>query len=232
MLQRKLVTLPALVLAFGAQLVQANPNPSSQQFIKIYQQQQGLPGANSQQTSKVAATTLQVPTGGAIHISNTSGQVQVNTLDPTQPQRVLVRLKDQPLRPYLKQQRDQLAVAGKLSRSAQQQLAKSSQSHLQRVQKSQTQVLAELRKQKLIQQVHGQFTQLTNTLSITAAPNTIEQIRRLPQVAEVYPDNKVEAFLAESVGVTKAPQVWSMRDGLSRAVTGQGVKVAVLDYRY
>ncbi len=220
MFQRKLSVTALVVLACCALPVRADS--SAQQFIHIHQQQNNPSG-------QIQTKTIPMPAGGAVSVDNLSGQLQVNSFDPRQSQRWLVRLKDQPLQPYLKQQREKLAPSGKLSRSAQQQLAKSSQTQLQRVQKSQSQVLGELRKQKLLQKVHGQFTQLTNTLSITATADSIEQIRRLPQVAAVYPDNRVEAFLAESVEITKAPQLWSMRDGQSRSITGQGVTVAVLD---
>ncbi len=228
-------TLSASVaaLAFCAQVCAAQVNQSPQQFIQVHQQhdQVGNPLDNSLDTqfNNSQSQSFSLPAGGAVSISNPTGQLQIQTLDPTRPQRLLVRLKDQALRPFLKQQSEQMRATGKLSRAQQQLLTKSSQSQLQRVQKSQNQLLGELRKQKLVQHVHGQFTQLTNTLSITAAANSIERIRLLPQVAAVYPDSQIKAFLAESVGVTKAPQLWAMRDSQSRSLTGQGVTVAVLD---
>lgn len=195
---------------------------SGQQYIQIHYQDQTRSG-------QVQTRQVELPAGGAVHVNGDKHNLQTQSLDPTKAQRLLVRLKDQPLRPYLKQQREHLAPSGKLSRAAGEQLAKSSQSQQQRLQKSQGQVLGELRKQKLVQQVHGQFTQLTNSLSITAAPNSLEQIRRLPQVAEVYPDLGVKAFLTDSVPVTHAPELWAMRDAQARPVTGQGIKVAILD---
>ena len=86
MFQRKLVTIPVLVFAFGVQLVQASP--SSQQFIQIHLQQQDQPGqagASSPQISPITTqtTTLPLSTGGAINIDNASGQMQVNSLDPS-----------------------------------------------------------------------------------------------------------------------------------------------------
>lgn len=229
----RILSAGVAALAFYAQVCVAQANQSPQQFIQIHQQhnQLGNPLGNqfNNQFNNNQPQSFALPAGGAVSISNPAGQLQIQTLDPTQPQRLLVRLKDQALRPYLKQQREQMRATGKLSRVQQQQLGKSSQSQLQRVQKSQNQLLGELRKQKLVQRVHGQFTQLTNTISITAEANSIEQIRRLPQVAAVYPDSQVKAFLAESVGITKAPQLWAMRDSQSRSITGQGVTVAVLD---
>jgi subtilisin family serine protease len=195
----------------------SNANQPAQQIIQIQNQTDHSP------------QSFVLPPNGAVNISQQAGQVQVQTLDPTQPQRLLVRLKDQPLRPYLKQQREKMRATGKLSRAERQQLSKSSQTQLQRVQKSQSQLLGELRRQKLLGQVHSQFTQLTNTLVITAEAGTIEQIRRLPQVAAVHPDAEVKALLTESVEITKAPQVWAMLDSQSRTVTGRGVTVAVLD---
>lgn len=224
-------TLSASVaaLVFCAQVCAAQVSQSPQQFIQIHQQHDQVGNPLDNQFNNSQPQSFALPAGGAVSIGNPTGQLQIQTLNPTQPQRLLVRLKDQALRPYLKQQREQMRVTGKLSRAQQQQLTKSSQSQLQRVQKSQNQLLGELRKQKLVQRVHGQFTQLTNSLSITAEANSIERIRRLPQVAAVYPDAPVKAFLAESVGVTKAPQLWAMHDSQARAITGQSVTVAVLD---
>jgi hypothetical protein len=199
----------------------ANANQPTQQIIQIQSE------ADTQANRPPQSITL--PAGGAVSISQHASQVQVQTLDPSQPQRLLVRLKDQPLRPYLKQQREKMRAMGKLSRAQRQQLSKSSQTHLQRVQKSQSQLLGELRKQKMVGHVHHQFTQLTNTLVITAEAGTIEQIRRLPQVAAIYPDAEVKALLTESVAITKAPQVWAMLDSQSRTATGRGITVAVLD---
>lgn len=221
MFSRTLSAGVAVALVFCALVYSAQANQSPQQFIQIHQQNNQLDNSPPQ--------SFALPAGGAVNISNPAGQLQIQTLNPTQPQRLLVRLKDQALRPYLKQQREQMRATGKLSRAVQQQLTKSSQSQLQRVQKSQNQLLGELRKQKLVQRVHGQFTQLTNSLVITAEAGSIEQIRRMPQVAGVYPDAQVKALLAESVAVTKAPQLWAMRDSQEREITGQGVTVAVLD---
>jgi subtilisin family serine protease len=222
MFPRTLLTGVMTALVFCSLVYPVQANQTSRQFIQIHHQE-------NNQTGNSQARPIALPPGGAVNISNQAGQLQIQTLDPMQPQRLLVRLKDQALRPYLKQQREQMLSAGKLSRTARQQLSKSSQSQLQRVQKSQNQLLGELRKQKLVQQLHGQFTQLTNSLIITAEAGSIERIRRLPQVDGVYPDAQVKALLADSVGVTKAPQLWAMLDSQARKVTGQGVTVAVLD---
>jgi hypothetical protein len=213
-----------VALAFCALVHLAQANQSPQQIIQIHQQHKQSGNQLDYHPDNSEPQSFALSAGGAVSINNQSGQLQIQTLDHTQPQRLLVRLKDQAIRPYLKQQREQMRATGKLSRAQQQLLGKSTQSQLQRVQKSQSQLLGELRKQK-----HGQFTQLTNTLSITAEANSIERIRRLPQVAAVYPDTRIKAFLAESVGITKAPQLWAMRDSQAREVTGQGVTVAVLD---
>jgi subtilisin family serine protease len=218
-----------VALAFCALVHLAQANQSPQQIIQIHQQHKQSGNQLDYHPDNSEPQSFALSAGGAVSINNQSGQLQIQTLDHTQPQRLLVRLKDQAIRPYLKQQREQMRATGKLSRAQQQLLGKSTQSQLQRVQKSQSQLLGELRKQKLMQQMHGQFTQLTNTLSITAEANSIERIRRLPQVAAVYPDTRIKAFLAESVGITKAPQLWAMRDSQAREVTGQGVTVAVLD---
>lgn len=170
----------------------------------------------------------------ASDLVNTSDNVArlpvLSSLASGQQQRLLVRLKEQALRPHLKQVRSQLSKTGKLSRTdMRQQLQKLSLSHQQVLQKNQSQILSELRKQKLLLNVHRQFTQLTNTISITASSDAIEQIRRLPQVAGVYPDSNLSLFLTDSVPVTEAPSLWAMQDSQGRSLTGKGVTVAIID---
>lgn len=188
-----------------------------------------IKSSNNPQSGDAISQQIVVPDGGAVSVGNTSGNTQIQSTDPSKPVRMLVRLKEQPLRPYLKQQRQRLSPAGKLSRAAGQQLAKSSQTRQQHLYKSQDQFVSELRKRKLVQQVHRRFTQLTNSLSISISPNNLDQIRQLPQVAEIYPDSPIKALLADSVPVTQAPALWAMHDSLGNPITGVGVKVAILD---
>ncbi|WP_152600236.1 S8 family serine peptidase, partial [Cellvibrio mixtus] len=143
--------------------------------------------------------------------------------------RLLVRLKSSASLPYFKQQREKLSAGGKVSRTGQQALAKTTASYRQGLQKSQLQLVDELRRKNYVQQVHHRFVDLTNTLSVSAPVDAIPAIRSLPQVAEVYVDNEVKALLDDSVAVTQAPSLWSMRDTNGNFVTGRGVSVAILD---
>lgn len=150
--------------------------------------------------------------------------------DPSQSVRLLVRLKDQPLKPHLQELRAQQARDSKISPALhQKQYAKTAQAHHQLLQKSQAQVLGELRRKRILDKVHRQFFNLTNTLAITTTAGKVEEIRKLPQVAAVYPDNKVSAFLEGSVALVGSETVWALKNSNDEAVTGSGVTVAILD---
>lgn len=147
----------------------------------------------------------------------------------TQPKRVLIRLKSPASQPYLKLQREQLKLTGKLSRADQQKLTKLVRDYRQGLQKSQAQLVEQLRNKQYLRHVHARFIDLTNTLVISVPEAAEDDIRRLPQVAGVYADNPVQALLDDSVSVTEAPQLWAMRDTQGNALTGWGISVAILD---
>jgi uncharacterized repeat protein (TIGR01451 family) len=66
-------------------------------------------------------------------------------------------------------------------------------------------------------------------LALTVTSTEAEQIAQMPGVARVLEDVEVQATLDESVLLIGAPQVWALTDGAGRAVTGAGIRVAVLD---
>jgi subtilisin family serine protease len=57
----------------------------------------------------------------------------------------------------------------------------------------------------------------------------MKRIEKIPGVLGVYPDYEVHALLNESVPLISADQVWAMHDANGRPVTGQGIRVAVID---
>lgn len=185
----------------------------------------------SYQTENGMVETRALPAGaGATVLGQGQKQPQIHTQDPSQPTRLLVRLKDQPLQPYLQRLRTQQAADPKTpAATRQKQLAKAAQSHQQRLQKSQSQVLSDLRRKQVLDKVHHQFIRLTNTLAITTKASNLEEIRKLPQVAAVYPDNPVTALLEHSVAKVGAHTVWTLRDNEDKSITGAGITVAILD---
>jgi hypothetical protein len=112
---------------------------------------------------------------------------QVQTFSTTG--RYLVRLKDQPLQPFVQNLKSRASVAGLSPQTMQAQLVTAAAQQKQRIQSVQNQVITTARSRRLFTQVHHQFRDLTNTLSVTLAPDALEAVRQLPQVAAVYPDS-------------------------------------------
>lgn len=181
----------------------------------------------SQQQTRMLHTGSDV---NAIRVSQNDRRTQTIIQNPKQPQRWLIRLKEKPVSVVAKEVRAQQATESKAQRATQQQrFNKAVQNQQQLVVKSQSAVLNELRRKRLLDKLHYQFTGLTNTLSITATADSIAQIRQLPQVAAIYPDSPVVATLTNSVPVISAPAVWAFKDANELSVTGRGITVAILD---
>ena len=77
-------------------------------------------------------------------------------------------------------------------------------------------------------QVEQQFSQLTNLL-LVSGPVTLPQLAAIPGVARVWPEQTYQITLSESIPKIKVPEVWGTKDRLGRTLTGQGVRIAVLD---
>jgi len=77
-------------------------------------------------------------------------------------------------------------------------------------------------------QVEQQFSQLSNLL-VVSGPVTQAQLAAIPGVVQVWPEQAYQATLTESVPIVKAPQVWAQKDKQNRDITGQSIKIAVLD---
>ncbi len=77
--------------------------------------------------------------------------------------------------------------------------------------------------------VQRSFQYLLNGLVVSLPSTQAEQLEKLPGVRAVYPDRPVQLNLTESVPLIGADQVWKLKDAGNQAVTGQGVRVAVID---
>ncbi|MFC2037976.1 hypothetical protein ACFLYD_08475, partial [Chloroflexota bacterium] len=77
--------------------------------------------------------------------------------------------------------------------------------------------------------VHRRFTHLLHGLALSVEAAGLPALLSHPSVQAVYPDTQFKASLAQSVPLIGAPQVWALADGWGRPVTGQGVRVAILD---
>ena len=69
---------------------------------------------------------------------------------------------------------------------------------------------------------------MLNGLAVSLTETELPQLRSARGGA-VYPDRLVHLELTDSVPLIGADQVWSLQDSNGKAVTGQGVRVAVID---
>jgi subtilisin family serine protease len=69
-----------------------------------------------------------------------------------------------------------------------------------------------------------QYGLVLNGFAIRIRQETLEKLKKHPQVKKVSRDEKVEAFLSQSVPLIKADQVWN-----TLAKTGKGIIVAIVD---
>lgn len=102
-------------------------------------------------------------------------------------------------------------------------------SYEQIVLSQQEQLLAELHGSGIAVQVHRRYTYLLNGLAATVARGDLEAVSANPLVAVVEADPLLHVTLSESVPLIGAPQVWTMLDSSGAAVTGTGVKIAIID---
>ena len=91
------------------------------------------------------------------------------------------------------------------------------------------QFLSDLRQLDIETQLNHDFTYLLNGVAITIHSKDIDRLLALPGAGAIYPDSVVHLELAESVPLIGADQVWQMTDSQQRPITGQGIRVAVID---
>ncbi|HET6445235.1 MAG TPA: S8 family serine peptidase, partial [candidate division Zixibacteria bacterium] len=89
--------------------------------------------------------------------------------------------------------------------------------------------LDELRQLDIHFQLNYEYTYLLNGLAITLDSDEVDGLTEMPSVSGVYPDSPVHLNLTESIPLIGADQVWVMTDDLGRPITGQGIRVAIID---
>ena len=97
------------------------------------------------------------------------------------------------------------------------------------LQGEQFQLFHAARQQGLNLSVRRTYTYLLNGLAVTLPEAEVGQLTKLPGVRAVYPDSLVHLELTDSVPLIGADEVWPLQDAYGLAVTGQGVRVAVID---
>jgi len=136
--------------------------------------------------------------------------------------RVIIQLYGEPVAAYKSRLRK---IPARLTEAAREQV----QAYAEEVRIAHQQAIAEIERLDIPFQVHRGYAYLFNGLSASIKMQDMERIEALPQVKAVYPDYRVHALLDESVPLIGADQVWTMLDPDGQPVTGQGMRVAILD---
>ncbi|MBC8255249.1 MAG: S8 family serine peptidase, partial [Ardenticatenia bacterium] len=97
------------------------------------------------------------------------------------------------------------------------------------VRESHQQLLEEMARHGIDLQPTREYVYIFNGLAASLKRGDVERIEGLPGVRAVYPDHQVQALLDESVPLIGAPEVWAMTDAGGVPVTGEGVRVAIID---
>ena len=90
-------------------------------------------------------------------------------------------------------------------------------------------LLQQMEAEGITVQARRRYRYLLNGLSATIKMADMRRVAALPEVRGVYPDYQVHALLEDSVPLIGADQVWTMLDPSGQPVTGQGMRVAVID---
>jgi subtilisin family serine protease len=93
----------------------------------------------------------------------------------------------------------------------------------------QQRIVEAARKLKISLNVQRSFKFLLNGLAVSLPSAEAARLAVLPGVKEVLPDRQVNLDLVDSVPLIGANQVWQLLDEDDRFVTGQGIRVAVID---
>ena len=135
---------------------------------------------------------------------------------------LIVQLRDDPVAVYVNRTFKQ---PGRLTASEQGAV----QTYAAQLAATRQQVLSQMSQQGIQVQVKHEFGYLFNGLALSAKMRDWQRLKQLPQVKAVEPDYQMQADLSDSVPLIGAPSVWAMTDAGGHAVTGRGVRVAIVD---
>ncbi len=136
--------------------------------------------------------------------------------------RVIAQLRDDPLAVYL---RRSFAAPRRLSSAE----AAAARQYASALAARRQQFLAQIRQQGIAYRVNREYGYLLDGVALAIKMRDWKRLENHPQVKSVLPDYQVRATLHDSVPLIGAPQVWAMTDANGKPVTGQGVRVAIID---
>jgi subtilisin family serine protease len=94
---------------------------------------------------------------------------------------------------------------------------------------TQKHVIEQLSEENINIELNGTFVHVFNGIAVSTEMGNWPSIEKLSEVKAVFPDFEKRVALNESVPLIEAPQVWNMKDNKGDFVTGNGVRVAIID---
>lgn len=146
-----------------------------------------------------------------------------------QTERFILVLNELALQPFERElQQHFSARSGNAILSAQLRASKI-QAHESKLQLQQQQVLSGLITSGVRYKLQYSFSKQLNALVVSVPAKQKAMLARLPGVKSVQVDNKVTASLNTSVPYLEIPSLWQMKDTSGNRLTGQGIKVGIID---
>ena len=75
----------------------------------------------------------------------------------------------------------------------------------------------------------NEYDSIFNGIVLNLSADEAEKIKKLPGVKNIYPNLEVKATLMNSVPLIGADKVWKMLDSSGKNLTGQGIRIAIID---
>jgi subtilisin family serine protease len=75
----------------------------------------------------------------------------------------------------------------------------------------------------------GEYENVFNGIALNVSAKEADEIRKISGVKAVFPNLKVNITLMDSVPLINADDAWQMQDANNQAITGKGMKIAVID---
>lgn len=136
--------------------------------------------------------------------------------------RVIVQLRDEPVANYIRQS----FGASRRLNSAQ---AAALQQYTGTLSVRRQQFLTQIRQQGVGYQLNREYAYVLNGIALSIKMSDWQRIAKATLVKAVFPDYTMRVALNDSVPLIGAPDVWAMNDASGKAVTGQGIRVAIID---
>lgn len=150
-----------------------------------------------------------------------SGQ-EIIVPGPDDKVRVIILLGDEPVSLYKSVLR---AAPVRLTQAEQDRI----RAYADELRASHQRLLGQIGAQGIGLELRREYSYLLNGLAVSIKMGDVKRIAALPGVRGVYPDYQVCASLDDSVPLIGADQVWTMLDPGGQPVTGQGMRIAVID---